>query len=226
MGVKTPRPAHKFYLELNYPSVGADLCVCPNLCVRPNRSQRISMNYAHNRRSIRLKGYDYKQPGYYFVTLCANGFRSLFGSIEDGEVFLNDAGKMVVKWWNELFVKYCDIEKDIYCVMPNHFHGIIHIVGANLCVRPNAIISGQTEKKGQTHRSAPTSLGGMIQWFKTMSTNEYICNVKCKGWPPFDKRLWQRNYYEHIIRDDEDLNRIREYVVNNPAKWLEDEYYA
>lgn len=77
---------------------------------------------------------------------------------------------------------------------------------------------------GQTHGSAPT-IGTIIQWFKTMTTNEYIRNVKTKQWTAFDHRLWQRNFYEHIIRNDADLNRICEYIMGNPLNWYEDEYY-
>jgi len=76
-----------------------------------------------------------------------------------------------------------------------------------------------------TTRVAPT-LGDVIGAFKSITTNEYIRNVKNKNWVPFNKHFWQRNYYEHVIRDDHDLNRIREYIVNNPAKWEEDEYYV
>ena len=95
----------------------------------------------HHRRSIRLKGYDYSQSGYYFITVCTQGQRRLFGEIEKSKMVLNDAGKMVGHWWNELKNKYTNIELDEYAVMPNHFHGIINIirdaVGADLCVCPN-----------------------------------------------------------------------------------------
>jgi len=179
-----------------------------------------------NRRSIRLTGYDYSQAGAYFVTVCVNSRRSLFGDIEDGKMALSDVGWMVYKWWKELEQKYSRVLLDEYCIMPNHMHGIIQIVGADLCVRPNMIDDGQIHK-GQTRRSAPTvSLADAIQWFKTMSTNEYIRNIKSNSWPSFNKYFWQRNYYEHVIRDDNDLSRIREYIVNNPVKWEEDEYYV
>jgi putative transposase len=170
-----------------------------------------------NRRSIRLPHYDYSKNGCYFITVCVNDRRRLFGEIENREMALNAAGRMVDKWWKELDQKYTDIMLDEYCIMPNHFHGIIHIVGANLCVRPDCV-------NGQTPRSAP-AVGDMVQWFKTMSTNEYIFNVKNNHWQSFNKRFWQRNYYEHIIRDEDDLYRAREYIVNNPAKWEIDEYY-
>ncbi len=91
----------------------------------------------HNRRSIRLKEYDYTQAGYYFVTLRIQDKKCLFGNICNGKMILNNSGEMIVKWWKELNKKYSEIMLDEYCVMPNHIHGIINIVGADLCVRPN-----------------------------------------------------------------------------------------
>jgi len=191
-----------------------------------------------NRRTTRLKEYNYAQKGMYSVTICADNHIQYFGCVIDDKMVLNDAGHMINKWWNKLPDKYNGIEIDEYCIMPNHLHGIIHIVGAHPCVRPETEQPCRPETEqpwrpvtnkynvfGRTHRSAPT-LGGIIQWFKTMSTNEYIRNVKHNNWQSFNKRLWQRNYYDHIIRDEIDLNRVREYIINNPAKWAEDEYYS
>jgi len=178
----------------------------------------------------------------YYVTVCVNDRKCVFGDVRDGEMVLNDAGEMVDKWWRELTSKHSIVEIDKYKIMPNHIHGIITIVGndenddvgADLCVRPDNgkningdnVVKGQTHVKGRTHRCALTpTVGTIIQWFKTMSTNEYIKNVKSKNWPSFNTRLWQRNFYEHIIRDESDLNRIREYITNNPANWEKDEYY-
>ena len=192
----------------------------------------------HNRRTIRLKGYDYTQVGAYYVTVCVNDRKCVFGDVKNKEMVVNEYGEMVDKWWRELTRKYDMVEIDEYKIMPNHLHGIIVIVGADLCVRPddvgnvykNHIDDHNTDNiniKGQTRRSAPTpTVGTIIQWFKTMSSNEYIRNIKNHNWPPFDTRLWQRNFYEHIIRNEKDLNRIREYIVTNPAGWEEDEYYS
>jgi len=177
------------------------------------------MNYnseIHNRRSIRLDGYDYKSVGHYFITMCTNNRECLFGNINEGEIQLNDAGKMLKKWYFELENKYFDMKCDAYIVMPNHFHAILINVGANLCVRP--CLTKEDERI-----SISTSLRNIVQWFKTMTTNEYIRGVRNKDWQTFDKKLWQRNYFDHIIRDEDDLNRIRKYIENNPKKWNEDE---
>jgi REP element-mobilizing transposase RayT len=122
---------------------------------------------------------------------------------------LNNVGRMIIKWWNELNRKFENMETDAFVVMPNHVHGIIVItVGADLRVCPNG--------EG-AHAGAP--LQKIIQWFKTMTTNQYMRGVKTSGWPAFDGRLWQHNYYEHIIRNDNELYIIREYIVNNPLQW-------
>ena len=169
----------------------------------------------HHRRSIRLRGYDYAQPGAYFVTIATHEKQSMFGEVEDGQMRLNEAGRMIERWQAELTNKFPSVETDEYVVMPNHFHGIVAIVGADLRVRPDPgapIIEG-------AHIGAP--LPEIVQWFKTMTTNEYIRGVKRHGWAPFQGRLWQRNYYEHVVRNEEDLEDVRQYIVGNPARWAE-----
>ncbi len=181
----------------------------------------------HHRRSIRLKGYDYARPGAYFLTLCTQNRACLFGTVVDGEMHANGAGCMVQRWWDELNHKFPHIRTDAFVVMPNHVHGIImiHPVGADLRVRPDE--NNPTDHPGDewdapkpeqgAHTGAP--LPQIVQWFKTMTTNEYIRHVKNAGWPPFQKRLWQRNYYEHIIRNERALHRIRRYIAENPMRW-------
>jgi REP element-mobilizing transposase RayT len=197
----------------------------------------------HHRRSIRLTGYDYSQCGYYFITVCTQQRQCLFGEIEKGRMVLNDAGQMIGRWWNELKNKYANIEIDEYVVMPNHCHGIINIigtavganVGADLYVCPDNNLGEQLGKG--VHAGSPLQSVGadrcvcppiytMVQWFKTMTTNEYIRNVKQNHWEPFDGKLWQRNYYEQIVRDETSLRRIREYIVNNPCQWQQDKLFA
>ena len=175
----------------------------------------------NHRRSIRLKEYDYSQAGAYFITICT----------QNRELLLNDfrIRSMIQKWWDSLPSKFPYVRVDKFVIMPNHVHGIVFItsVGADRCVCHN---------EGQSHWIAPTSsderrdslqrkpaLGKIVQWFKTMTTNDYIKAVKMNNVEPFPGKLWQRNYYEHIIRNESDLNSIRQYIVYNPAKWGEDE---
>jgi len=178
----------------------------------------------HHRRSIRLKGYDYSQAGLYFVTICTQNRECLFGEIENNEMILNAAGKMIGKWYYELENKFSDIKCDEMIIMPNHFHCIIENVGADLRVCPKPNTNKQRNLGEQTilgeHIGSP--LCRVVQWFKTMSTNEYIRGVKNKNWKPFDGKLWQRNYWEHIIRNEKSYHRIAEYIKNNPNNWDND----
>ena len=208
----------------------------------------------YRRQSIRLKDFDYSQDGAYFVTICVNHRKCLFGEINDGAMILNAAGGMIRKWWDKLQEKYPIVEIDEYIIMPNHFHGIIHIignkstVGANPCIRPfnpcirpfnpcirpfnpcnrpqkNGINTNQCNKtvRGENTVSPLQGLGRYVSWFKRMTTNAYIRGVYQKKWSIFDKKLWQRNYYERVIRNDIELKQIREYIVENPIKWETDE---
>jgi uncharacterized protein (TIGR00252 family) len=159
-----------------------------------------------HRKSPRLSGYDYSQEGACFVTVCVQGRQDLWGEILHGEMQLNQAGSMVERWWKELERKFPPIKIDeYYVVMPNHFHGIVFI--------PE--LSAPTTEGG--HTGPP--LQRIVQWFKTMTTNEYIHGVKEHGWPQFKGSLWQRSFYDHVIRDEASLNRIREYIASNPLRW-------
>jgi putative transposase len=169
----------------------------------------------HHRRSIRLKDYDYSQSGAYFVTVVTQARISLFGNVNDGQLELNDAGQMVQTCWREISEHYPGVETDVFIVMPNHVHGIIFLVGAGPCACPSEV--------GQPRGVAPTlSLPDIVQRFKSLTTKRYTEGVRKLQWSSFPARLWQRNYYEHVIRDEESLNRIREYILNNPAQWAFD----
>ena len=227
----------------------------------------------HHRRSIRLKGYDYASEGLYYVTMCVQNRDCLFGEIKNNEMILNDAGRMVEKWYHKIHNKFPDIVCHEMAIMPNHFHCIwenvgwhgASAVGADLRVRPpkqnaesttptNIVIDDCEGIEGAhigientqlllegahigaplrnhtlnntdlgTHTGSPLSM--VVRWFKTMSTNEYIRGVNELGWPPFDRKLWQRNYYEHIIRDDASLQNIAYYIENNAANWQDDDFF-
>ncbi|MBI4527383.1 MAG: transposase [Deltaproteobacteria bacterium] len=197
----------------------------------------------HHRRSIRLKGYDYAQSGAYFVTIVAQDRTCFFGDVADGEVRLNSAGCMVQTAWADLSIHYPGAECDAFVVMPNHIHGIIVLVGAG----PRACPDDRPPATGQPRGVAPTddpamglgqppvgagpcacpgvptlSLPDVMHRFKTITTKQYAEGVKRSGWPVFRDRLWQRNYYEHVVRNEESLNRIRRYIVENPEHWAFD----
>jgi REP element-mobilizing transposase RayT len=192
--------------------------------------------YKHHRQSIRLKGYDYSKSGAYYVTICVQNRECLFGEIVKRKIILNDAGKMIYSKCIELSNRFFNIKMDEYVIMPNHFHGIIQIVGADSYVCPEndeiknrsnieGNIWGDNKEGEHTGSPLPTSnisLPKVIQWFKTKTTNDYIVGVKYHNWEPFYKKLWQRNYFERIIRNEKELNAIRQYIINNPINWQSD----
>lgn len=172
----------------------------------------------HHRRSIRLKEYDYSQEGLYFITICVRNMHHLFGDIEEGVMFLNDAGKMVEEEWLKIDDRFGNVRLHEYVVMPNHFHSILEIVDDNV---------------GQPQGIAPTddcvtkkTVGDMVGAFQSIVTVEYIRGVKNCGWKRFDKKLWQRNYWEHIIRNEKAYQNISNYIINNPKKWTDDRFYT
>ena len=191
----------------------------------------------HHRRSLRLQNYDYAQAGAYFVTVCTQDRVCLFGEVIDGVMVLNDAGKLVQHAWTDIPTHAPDADVDAFIVMPNHIHGIIILtntapVGAGLVPAPDApakivpthhapVRNAATTDRATT-RVAPTGLGGVVGAFKSRVTVEYIRGVKDHDLPPFSGRVWQRNYYEHIIRNEDSLNRIRDYIINNPLQWALD----
>ncbi len=164
----------------------------------------------HHRRSIRWKKYDYSQEGFYFVTICVTAKDCLFGKIVDHKVFLNPSGEMIENQFFKLETKYSNIRCDEFVCMPNHIHFILNF-------KPHL----EPDPSVQLH-----SLGELIQWFKTMTTNEYIRQVKENSWKPFQGRLWQRNYWERVIRSEQELYFVREYIKNNPEKWESDRLFS
>ena len=218
----------------------------------------------HHRRSIRLQGYDYSQNGAYFITLCTHNRECLFGQIQNGQMILNEYGKMVEQCWNNLSNHYDNIELDAYVIMPNHFHGIILItdnvdnVDNVRAIRELPIhelpihelpihelpihelpihelprqrkhelpihelpiheLPRQQQKQRQQQRRKML-LPKIVGRFKTNSAKQIN---QMRNTPGIS--VWQRNYYEHIIRDEKSLENIRNYIINNPAKWQDDDY--
>jgi len=178
----------------------------------------------HHRRSIRLKGYDYSQAGLYFITICVNDRSCLFGNITNKEMILNDAGKMFERWYYELENKYPDKRCHEMIVMPNHFHCIIENQSD---FAPEVLhnIEWSDSKYGQHNKKINASISDAMDWLKTMTTNEYIRGVKTLGWQRFNGKFLQRDYFEHIIRDVTDYERISNYIIDNPARWDEDKFF-
>ena len=168
-----------------------------------------------NRRSIRLSGHSYSQDGAYFVTVVTRERMTLFGDVIDGDMRLNDTGRMISQLWEWLETRYPYVRLDEYVVMPNHLHGVIvlgDLDAGGSRTAPTGVVNGN---RVDTARRKP--LGRLVGAFKTVTTKQ--ANL-AKGTP--GQVLWQRNFYERIIRSDQEWNRIREYIANNPLKWEED----
>lgn len=162
----------------------------------------------HHRRSLRLQGYDYTQPGAYFVTICTQSRACLFGVVSDGDMQLTETGHIAQAAWDTLPARFPSIRLDAFIVMPNHVHGII-MVGAQFIAPSDGFGTAMNDQGAINH--APT-LGEMVRAYKAASTRF----IRQTGAPDF---AWQRNYYEHVARDEDSLNRIRQYIVDNPARW-------
>ncbi len=177
----------------------------------------------HHRRSIRLKGYDYSQQGGYYVTIVTQYRECLFGNIIDGNMALNTFGRIIEYHWQKLPVHFKHIKLDVYQIMPNHLHGIIFIVESVGAMHSEENISKEQKKLRENasplrpHGTKPGSLSAIMQNFQSVTTRKINRIRKTPG-----LKLWQRNFWEHIIRNENDLNRIREYITNNPLQWALD----
>jgi len=168
-----------------------------------------------HRHSIRLREYDYSQPGSYFITVCTGGKAPLFGEIVEGEMVLNPIGKVVERCWLAISNHFANIELDKFVVMPNHIHGIIVIY-------PDDNVNTVGAKplrlyKTKIHGPKPNSIGTTIASFKSVATKKINILRDTAG-----HSIWQRNYYERVIRNENELNKIRRYIINNPAQWSYD----
>jgi putative transposase len=171
----------------------------------------------HHRRSIRLKGYDYTQSGAYFVTLCTYQREEIFGTVVEGEMRLNPFGEIVREEWLKTAQIRSNVElhEDEFVIMPNHIHGIIWIV--------------ESPSVGATRRVAPTneprtlvsgSLGAILGQFKSITAKRINVLRGMRG-----VTVWQRNYYEHIVRNEDELKNFWNYIDINPLRWQEDQLH-
>ena len=164
----------------------------------------------HYRKSIRLKNYDYSQNGYYFVTICTQDKEYLFGRIENGEMILNDYGKIVNNEWMKTAIMRTNVKLDQYVIMPNHIHGII-IINNRI---GTAVGDTTAEKAEQFGKPTSNTIPTIVRGYKSSVTKQINSMRNLQGTP-----VWQRNYYEHIIREEKDLQKIREYIRNNIQMW-------
>jgi REP element-mobilizing transposase RayT len=177
----------------------------------------------HHRRSIRLKGYDYTSPGAYFVTVCVEDGECVLGDVIDGEMELSAWGEIVAECWQEIPDHFPHAALDAFVVMPNHVHGIIVITEAPT---PRPGVPDGTPDVGATHASplprgpVPGSIGAIVGSFKSGATKQINEHRALPG-----GQVWQRNYYDHIIRDPASLDRLREYIATNPARWELDQLH-
>ncbi len=187
------------------------------------KNWRVKMNYPSektNRKFIRLKNYDYRQPGWYFVTICVHNKKCLLGNIDCNKMHLSTCGEIVHDCWCAIPKHFPFIELDMSVIMPNHFHGIVVITENDLYKNDSVGATHASPLQDYAKSPARQSLGAIIGSFKSAVTKR-INNLNRFFGEPF----WQRNYYEHIIRDEPDLNRIRQYIDENPLKWMDDRYY-
>ena len=185
----------------------------------------------HNRRSIRLKNYDYSKSGAYFITICTKNRQCLFGEIVNGEMILNDGGKIVEKCWIDIPEHFPNAILDEFIIMPNHIHGIIILneldfdnVGANMVVNvgANMVVDEGANNHSPLRNDRPhgttRTIGSIIRGFKIGVTKWFRQNSNIKT-------VWQRNYYDHIIRNEIELIKIRKYIINNPKNWFNDNHF-
>ncbi|MDO4224037.1 MAG: hypothetical protein Q4D05_08460 [Acinetobacter sp.] len=163
----------------------------------------------HRRKSLRLAHYDYSQQGMYFITICCHNRECLFGKIENGEVQLNELGKKAWQCWQDIPKFYPQVKLHDFVVMPNHIHGIIEITHQ---------IQTQCDTQKQVIRGTSQTIGAMVRGFKAGVTSW------ARQHTSYDV-IWQRNYYEHIIRNEQSYLYVVEYIRNNPLSWEEAQFW-
>jgi len=183
----------------------------------------------HHRRSIRLKIYDYAWEGVYFITLCTEGRICIFGEIIDGEMCLNEIGEIAVVEWEKSQEIRREIELGEWVIMPNHLHGIVIIREPTDSESPSPQETGAGRRGGppsaqeakqvepRQMRSQPKSLSSLMQGYKSATTKRI--NVARQSW---GEEVWQRNYFERVIRNQRELDAIQGYILDNPRRWAED----
>jgi REP element-mobilizing transposase RayT len=173
-----------------------------------------SIHLSHHRHSIRLQGYDYSQAGGYYITIVANGWRCLFGEIINGEMKLNRLGMIIQDCWNQIPSHFSHLTLDEFVVMPNHIHGILFFHDENRNIGRGTIYRAPTE--GKFGKPVAGSLGTILGSFKAAVSRLAARELHLT-------KIWQRNYYEHIIHSEADYERIAGYILANPSNWYDDD---
>ena len=167
-----------------------------------------------NRKSIRLQSFDYSQPSLYYVTICTEHRGNILGFIHRGEMILNEYGRIAENEWLNTKIIRPNMDLDYFVIMPDHLHGIIIITDPRTGVSRYAPTNATTGTSMNQFRSPSQSLGAIIRGYKSTVTKQINEMRKTPG-----LKFWQRNYYEHIVRNENDLYRIRKYIKQNPLKW-------
>jgi REP element-mobilizing transposase RayT len=186
----------------------------------------------HKRRSIRIKDYDYTQPGAYFITIVTYQHKCIFGQVQDGRTEINNLGKIACWEWIRLPQRFLNLALDAFIVMPNHIHGIIRIihdrgtaaeefneVHSPTCRAPTNNVAGSSSHE-RFGKPVPGSIPTIVRSYKSSVTLQINRITRNRS-----GSVWQRNYYEHIIRNEGELNQIRKYIDDNPIKWGLDSDY-
>jgi REP element-mobilizing transposase RayT len=182
-----------------------------------------------NRHSIRLKEYDYSKSGLYFVTICCENRKCLFGKIDDSQMVLNDAGVMANECWMDIPKHFPNTVLHEYAIMPNHVHGIIEITNTENSSIPD--ISHKKRAKdvsplrgdslaSQMFCGTSKTIGSIVRGFK-IGVTKWLRNNLSSQYPQ-NQSVWQRNYYEHIINNEQSYQNITNYIINNPSTWKQD----
>jgi putative transposase len=169
----------------------------------------------HHRRSVRLKGYDYAQAGAYFVTICTHEKECLFGHVENDEMILNETGKIAYNEWLRTPLLRPNVSLDVFEIMPNHMHGII-IINDFPIIHSDELNSPRELKPA--FRSPSKTVGSIVRGYKSTVSSQ----INARG---VEDSVWQRDYHEHIIRNEKSYQHISDYIVNNPKNWRQDKFY-
>jgi putative transposase len=173
------------------------------------------------RKRLRLPTFDYSSQGGYYVTICTHGRLPILANIADGQSVLTDEGRIVSESWSKLPSKYPIVIIDEFVIMPNHIHGILFLQPSDELTCRGGLRSSATRPLADMSvpcNPAIVSLSEVIRYFKTTTAKQINILRDTRGQP-----VWQRNYYEHIIRNEGDLQNIRRYIDDNPAQWAYDQ---